>query len=224
MTASDFFADSYTHVSRPFEHRVLTDWLQQYVRHIRPSAAGVAALKSQPERFELVPIPHELLGAIHGSFEMLGTSSEPAPDDGGLVGRLTQPPRGLRRRGEDLRKMRAYPRLAKTFREFVQGVEREDGAALKKLVSDDYADDGGRTKKDLLGNIEDLCGACKNLRVIPVHAEEIEVAGNSFIARVSGAWEADVNNEPTSEFFELEIVFTHEADGDVKISSVRHTR
>ena len=229
MASASEFIDGPGPFQFPFDQAVLTNWLRNYARFIRPSEEGVAALRSLPERFELVPIPRDLLtsfgGPELGGSGFGGFGLEGASDSGMLQGSFgaagLPSPRALRGRGEGLAKLQAYPAMVKTFGQFVRAFEQGDEGALKATLSDDYHDESGRDKQRLLSDLKELCGQCSEMRIVPVNCDELEVVANSFVACVRGAWEATIAGESKSEFFEAEVVFVQGKERDYKISAIR---
>ncbi|MCA9773443.1 MAG: nuclear transport factor 2 family protein [Myxococcales bacterium] len=232
-TPSDFFSSRYEQVSYPWEYTLLRDWIAQYLAHVRRAPEAAEALKARGDEFEMVPIPRQLvarvadlgafgLGPMGGTMTPYAGTSHLPQEQGAEVSQPAPFADPLRERAEGLAKLRKYPALVDTVRSFLKALEGGDEKALGELVDDDYLDESGRDKKALLRDISKLVGASSDRRFVPVHAEQLEVAGNSFVATVTGAWEARFGKEKSavSEFFRLEVVLAPDARGRHRVASV----
>lgn len=232
MTSSDFFTDPYTMISYPWEYEVLKDWLIQYYRFLATSPEVVNSIRERKEEFEMVPVPKTLSRQLFqlGMNEKLSPlgSSDFVPDMFSALSQSKKYAAGsderLKAKVHSLEKLKHYPVLVDLVREFGQKLETGNIENLMKLVADDYVDYSGRSKEVLEDNLKDLFKNSFDRRIILVHARDFDIVDNMIVANISGAWEGRIgkNDQLSSEFFNLEMMFSKDKDGEWKINSIKH--
>jgi hypothetical protein len=235
---SFFFGSPYEQISYPWEYNILRDWIVQFYRLKRVSPESMASLKERTDEFETIPVPKSLSarlgematfgpGGGFGFDDFMATASEASLEFHDPFSTVSTPaPESLilRKNAEGLAKLRHYPMLVDTFRAFCAALESGEERAVGDLIADDYADAEGRDRKAILAQTKRLMDKTSKRRILPVHADNLEVVGKNMAATITGAWESKMDgvDQALSEFFRLEVVFTPQPDGAFRISAIRH--
>ena len=221
-------------VEESFLTKVTIDWLIQYAKVLRFSSKTMEQMKKCPERYELVPVPVEIIRQWT-IYDTIGVSAwipefYELPPDIWLPYPPPPPPwwfykQEVKASVEDLEIAKHFEPLADLVRRFGRAFEKGDLEGTMQFIADDYRDHDGRTKKDLEKSLSDLFKKSSERRMIFVNAEDMVVVGNKIVASVNGAWEAKVKEESgsslKSEFFKVEYVFSQDAKGKWSISSIK---
>ncbi len=211
---SDTLVGGYAAVSYP-----LNDWIVQYLSTYCTEEAKQELLSR--EDFVAIPIPRTLLANVgNAGFGGINDFTGGASDDSVFAAEIDT----LEARGVRSLKVQNYDKVTNVFRSFLTALASGDDPTIRPLIHDDYADDVKRDKDALIAGMLGVASSFNNLNVIPVNAKELEVVGNTVVASVEGAWEAQIDNaaEKTSQFFSLDVVFTPDTAGQFLVSDIIH--
>jgi hypothetical protein len=197
--------------------QISLSWLQNYVNNIRGNPAVLQGLQGDATRFEMVPVPREILQSLT-SRSQLRTTISPAPEA------PPSPDAAAQQRIKDREVARSAEALLGLVRTFVNELElgRVDGALA--TISPNYHDPSGRDAARLRTDLEQLVKDLPDLKIVPFKAEDLRHVGGNIIATVHAAWRTIKKNadkeEHQAETAKVELIFERDHQGVWKIGSL----